>query len=75
MTAASPVAPSPAANGERPSGSGPITEAKRLMAIEQRLHPREDALASARDPALGYSQRQCSPARPGHASSQAAHSG
>jgi Protein of unknown function (DUF2637) len=37
MTAASPVAPSPAANGERPSGSGPITEAKRLMAIEQRL--------------------------------------
>src|SRR2546430_3650812 len=36
MTAASPVAPSPAAN-ERPSGSGPITEAKGLMAIEQRL--------------------------------------
>jgi hypothetical protein len=26
-----------AANGEGPSGSGPITEAKRLMAIEQRL--------------------------------------
>jgi len=26
-----------AANGEGPSGSGPIAEAKRLMAIEQRL--------------------------------------
>ena len=32
-----PAAPSPAANGEGPSGSGPMAEAKRLVAVEQRL--------------------------------------
>jgi hypothetical protein len=37
VTAATrPVAPT--ANGERPPFGGPITEARRLVAIEQRLH-------------------------------------
>jgi hypothetical protein len=35
--AARPAAPAPAANGDGPSGSEPLAEAKRLVAIERLL--------------------------------------